>query len=123
MKRNQAFPSKFLNKDDVESPKTWTIRGVFKEVLEGENGVEEKPVLDFEEEEAKPFILNQTNWIVLEDLYGEDSDSWIGKRIELYKDASVMFGSKRVGRIRCRKPTEAIPKKDFRRAPSIETPF
>lgn len=105
MKRSEAFPSNYVSKDDVEPAVVWTIASVVCVEMDGDDGRKKNPpVAYFKEEEAKPLILNNTNWMVLEDLYGEDSDLWIDKPIELYKDPAVMFGGKRVGGVRVRKP-------------------
>ena len=106
MKRSDAFPSNYLSKDDVDPPITATIAGVKRATLKGEDGDETKPVMTFDGS-VKPLIINNANWMTCEDLYGEDSDGWIGKSIEIYKDASVMFGNKRVGGVRLRKPNGA----------------
>ena len=111
MKRSEAFPSNYLSKDDVAAPLTATIAGVKPVVLKGENGDEQKPVMYFAGE-VKPLIVNNANWMTCEDLYGEDSDAWIGKSIEIYKDPNVMFGNKRVGGVRLRAPQQAAPVKD-----------
>jgi hypothetical protein len=58
----------------------------------------------FSEDETKPMVCNNENWMTIEAMYGEDSDDWHGKRIELYNDPSVMFGKKRTGGIRVREP-------------------
>ena len=73
-------------------------------MVKGEEGDERKTIMVFEEE-TKPLILNNTNWTILEDLYGPESDDWLGKKIELYSDPNVMFGKKRTGGVRVRKPS------------------
>lgn len=102
MKRSDAFPSTYLSKDDVAIPIILTIAEVQHVTLKGDNGDEQKVAAYFVEPDSKPFILNNTNWMVLEDAFGEDSDLWKGKSIELFKDPSVMFGGKRVGGVRVR---------------------
>lgn len=103
MKRSDAFPSQYLGKDDVHSPRIVTIDDVQKATIKGENGEEEKPVMYFRDF-PKPMILNNVNWMTVESEYGDDSDLWKGKQIELYHDPNIMFGSKRVGGVRIRIP-------------------
>lgn len=103
MKRSEAFPSKYLSKDDVVMPIVATIRAVHPEMLKGDDGDERKVVMEFEGD-VKPLIINNTNWMTLEDAYGEDSDAWLGKMVELYKEPAVMFAGKRVGGVRVRIP-------------------
>lgn len=107
MKRNEAFPSKYMSKEDVDPPIIGTITSLTREKLKSDEGDETKTVMLFKEENLKPFILNNVNWMVCEDAYGEDSDTWLGKTIELYKDPNVMFGAKRVGGVRIRVPVKS----------------
>lgn len=107
MKRSDAFPSKYVSKDDVETPVVWTIAKVEKVEMDADDGGKKSPpVIFFTEQESKPLILNNSNWMTIEDAYGDDSDRWTGKQIELFKDPSVMFGGKRVGGVRVRKPSD-----------------
>ena len=103
MKRSEAFPSKFMSKDDVQVPIVATIGGVKPEILKSDNGEEQKPVMYFTSDH-KPLILNNTNWMTMEDWWGDDSDKWLGKKIELYFEPNIMFGNKRVGGVRVRTP-------------------
>lgn len=103
MKRSEAFPSKYMSKDDVNPPVVVTIAHVQIDSLKSDDGEERKPVLNFVGEH-KPLILNNTNWMSIEDLYGDESENWRGKMIELYLDPAVMMSGKRVGGIRIRKP-------------------
>jgi len=103
MKRGEAFPSTFVSKDDVQTPKVVTISGVENQMIKGEHGEERKPVMSFSDFD-KAMILNGINWQTCEDAYGDDSDGWAGKKIELYHDPNVMFGAKRVGGVRMRLP-------------------
>jgi len=106
MKRTEAFPSKYLSKEDVkDAPKLGVIDSVIQETFEDDDGKKLKPILTFSND-IKPMVLNNSNWLTIEDAYGEESDAWKGKTIELYHDPSVMFGNKRVGGVRVRIPTQ-----------------
>jgi hypothetical protein len=105
MKRSQVFPSTYLGKDDVPQPFTATVGVVRLETIKGDGGEEEKPVLHFTGEQQKPMILNSTNWSILEEAYGEESDGWQGKPVEVYVDPGVMFAGRRVGGVRLRIPS------------------
>jgi hypothetical protein len=61
--------------------------------------------MHFRADQVKPLILNNANWLTMEDAYGDDSDMWRGKPVEVYVDAGVMFAGKRVGGIRLRAPS------------------
>ena len=107
MKANDVFPSKYISQKDLERPMVLTINTVVMEDLDGDHGVESKPIMYFREADSKALVVNKGNWTVCEEAYGEDSDGWVGKRIEIYADPNVMFGSKRVGGVRLRIPTAA----------------
>ncbi len=98
-----AFQSSFLSKEDLQSPRIMTIENVTENELQGDGGKEMKPVAHFRGVD-KGLVLNNINWDTIQDAYGEESDDWTGKQIELYFDPSIMFGSKRVGGIRVRLP-------------------
>jgi len=95
----------FLKQEDVGTGVTLTIESVGIEQLEGDKGVEQKVVVTWTDANWKKWVVNKTNWEILCSIYGPDTDNWHGKPIEVYNDASIMFGGKRVGGIRCRKPS------------------
>jgi hypothetical protein len=101
MKRSDAFPSKYISKDDVTTPFTAVIDSVHMATLQVDEKEETKPAMSFRGD-VKPLLLNNINWMMLEDMFGGDSDSWIGRAIELYVDPNVMYGGKRVGGVRVR---------------------
>lgn len=110
MKMSQMFPSNYLGKDDLPAPITTTILKVTQEELKSDEGKELKTVLYFAGIE-KAFICNKTNAFCLVDAYGDDSDFWAGKPVEIYVDPSVSFGGKRVGGLRLRIPhAGAVPR-------------
>ncbi|MGH8646294.1 MAG: hypothetical protein ACREX4_18275 [Gammaproteobacteria bacterium] len=71
---------------------------------------EEKPVVSFLSKD-KSLVLNRTNATVLLERYGDDTDHWIGKSIELIVER-VSFRGKLVDAIRIRVPS-AAPAEDF----------
>lgn len=102
MKLSQAFPSKYMNRDDLDGDVTLTIDSVDMEGLESDGVMSDKLVIHFRESHAKPFIVNKGNAITIADAHGDDTDNWVGKRVTIYVDQTVMFGGKRVGGIRVR---------------------
>jgi hypothetical protein len=67
-----------------------------------------KPLL-YVKGQAKPLVLNKTNAKVICQLYGKETDEWIGKRLTLYP-TTVDFGGETVEAIRVRPqvpPTKA----------------
>ena len=103
MKRSDAFPSTYLSKEDITAPLVASIESVQKETIQSEHGEEERPVMRFRED-GKPLILNGTNWDVCEATFGEESDKWRGRTVEIYVDPRVKFKGKTVGGIRLRLP-------------------
>ena len=97
--------SKYLTKEDVTPPVTLTITG-YKEVnVAMENQAPDmKWALTFKEIE-KPMVLNQTNGNLIAGITeSEDFDDWIGKKIVLFNDKSIVFAGKVTGGIRVRDP-------------------
>jgi hypothetical protein len=101
MKRNDAFPKKYLCKEDVLQPLTATISNVNHQEIGSGDETEVKVVMEFNGD-TKPMVLNGTNWDTLETAFGEDSDAWIGKTVTLYNDPNVMYGGKKTGGVRVR---------------------
>lgn len=106
MKRSEAFPTKYLSKDDIKTPTTGTIARVVNETLGQGDDQEIKPVMYFSSGIDKPMVVNATNWINVEAIYGDESDNWIGKQVEVWVDPSVSFGGKRIGGLRLRQPAQ-----------------
>jgi hypothetical protein len=98
------MPSKHLKQADVPSPIVATIAGVEMRDVGSEDNAETKPVMDFKED-IKSLVLNVTNITTLEMLYGDDSDNWVGQKIEVYADPNIMYAGKRVGGLRVREPS------------------
>ena len=104
MKRSDAFPSSYLKQEDLPRPPGTmhaTIEDVRTETMPSDDKAE-KPVMYFAKDSAKPMVLNGGNWDLLEAAYGEDSDGWRGKPVELYVDPNVMYAGRRTGGIRVR---------------------
>lgn len=109
MKATDFFQSKYLRKEDIHGPVTLTIAHVRGEMIDSDNGKETKAVMTFTDGRFKPMIVNKGNWLAMSETYGDDSDFWHGKPVEVYVDPSVMFQGKRVGGLRLRAPSGAAP--------------
>ncbi len=105
MKRGDAFPSKYLSKEDVPQPIAVTIARIYQAEIEADEGAKTKVVAEFNGIE-KNMIVNATNWDTLEAAYGPESDNWTGKGAELYVDPNISFGGKKVGGLRLRIKTD-----------------
>jgi len=109
MRKNDAFPSKYLKASDLNGE---DLVATIDEVVEEEVGREKKkkPVLYFRGK-VKPLILNGTNFDSVVLVTGEeDSDEWPGEKITMFS-TEVPFGDKMVDAIRIRVPkkTKAKP--------------
>ena len=106
MKVSQMIVSKYLKKEDFERPAVLTIRGVaIEEVGRGET----EWVMYFNEC-VKGLVLKTTKIRQLGAGFGDDSDMWVGKKIRLFHDPSVMFGPAVVGGIGMQLPAAAAAK-------------
>lgn len=100
MKMSQAFPSKYLKAADLnDQAHLLTMREVAMEKI---SETDQKPVLYFQGAD-KGIVLNRTNADTIALAYGDDSDGWIGKPIEVFP-STVMFNNAVVPCIRVRKP-------------------
>jgi hypothetical protein len=97
------FLRTFLSAKDVKQPQVLTVTSVEAETVGQGDQAETKPVVYFKEVE-QGLVLNKTNGEELEGLMGPDTDSWIGKKIELYHDENVYFQGKKVGGLKVRLP-------------------
>ena len=107
--RGAVFPSKYICKEDVLSPLSASIANVYMEDIQGDHGMEKKAIMSFTDTGIKCLILNNTNWGAMEDVYGENTDGWVGRPVEIFVDPNVMFGGKKVGGVRIRVPNGAAP--------------
>ena len=102
-KTSEMTASKYLKGADVPEPVIVTVKGVKQVNIAKEDAEPEyKWAIKFAEFE-KPMILNATNIKIAEKSLGDDTDSWIGKEIELHFDESVQFAGEMVGGLRFRR--------------------
>ena len=118
MNVNEAFPSKYLNATDLGGrPATVRMGDVMQEVLDREN----KLVLYFQGKK-KGMVLNKTNATKIAETYGQETNDWYDKVIELYT-AEVDYQGKTVEAIRVRAPrteTRSADRGEPRRDPPRE---
>lgn len=101
-KVSEMLVSRFLKKEDLADCDDLlvTIKDVTLEDMPGESK-EQRWALHFREL-PKPMILNATTIKVLAKAYGDDSDTWAGKKVVLYVDESVQYKGQIVGGLRLR---------------------
>jgi hypothetical protein len=102
MKRDDLFPSKYFKAADLGGkPITVAIKAAAVEGLKNmQGGTEDKLVLSFVGQQ-KALVVNRTNYDAIAELYGDETDNWSGKRIELYPD-KARVGGKPVDCVRVR---------------------
>ena len=85
MKISGAFPSKYLKAADLGNRSvTVTIDKCLIENVGSESGSEEhKPVLYFRGKE-KGLVLNKTNAESIAYVYGDETEAWAGKAVEMF---------------------------------------
>lgn len=87
----------FLKADDLGNAR---VRVVIDRVELKEIDDKTKAIMYFQGK-AKGLVINLTIAEQLKEIFQTDeTDHWIGRQIILYRDASVMFGGKRVGGVR-----------------------
>jgi hypothetical protein len=85
MRMNDMFPSKYLKKEEFPEPKILTIKlCAIEDVAKGEA----KPILYFNEL-TKGLVLNKTKGSLLSETFGDESDTWTGRKVKLSADMSV----------------------------------
>lgn len=119
MDMNSAFPSEYLRACDLQG-KDFTLKMRSVSMAEMQDG-ERKPVVYFEGAD-KGLILNKTNCNAIIDLYGSDSDKWIGQEVILFPTQTDFQGRQvECIRVRLRKPAPAVPQEPS--GSGEDTPF
>jgi hypothetical protein len=104
MNIDQAFPSTWLKNSDLNGR---AVRLTMKEVVLEEVGDDHKPVLYFQGAK-KGLVLNKINSASIASAYGQETDGWNGKTIEVYPDMTI-FGGKPTPCIRVRPVAAPAP--------------
>lgn len=81
---SELFPGRFLSAADLDGKHvTLTIAGVKRDRIEGEKGVEEKPIITFKET-TRELVLARTNGECLVGMFGRSVAAWTGRRVILW---------------------------------------
>ncbi len=100
-----CFPSKYLEAKDFPQETPLAIAGI--EINEVGQEKAARPVLKFAGQ-AKGMILNKTNAKTISNMYGFETDQWIGKPVTVYAtDVEFQGEMKPALRIRTTPPTAA----------------
>jgi len=83
MKISQAFPSDYMKAETDIGPNGQDLSLVISGVSMADlGGGEMKPVLHFSNHQ-RGLVLNKTNANTIADIYGDDTDAWLGKTIQV----------------------------------------
>ena len=103
MRMSEAFPSKYLKAEDLKGQRIpVTISRVEMGDIGDGDSREQKPIVYFQNKE-KGLVLNKTNAGNISYMYGDESDAWIGKQVELFTTI-VPFQGRQVPAIRIAPP-------------------
>jgi hypothetical protein len=101
MKISEAFPSKYLRASDLQGRE---VKLSMQHVQEEKIGNDLKVTVYFKGRD-KALVLNKTNASAIADLYGDDTDQWLGKALTLFS-VMVDFQGKVGPAIRVRAPRD-----------------
>ena len=107
---NKALAGKYLKASDI--PKGATVNYQINDIemmdlSQNKDGSEQKPVMTFVNEGAKPLPLNKTNIMLVTSILGPDPEDYLGKLVGIYHDPTVQNpGGQMVGGLRICKPAD-----------------
>ena len=105
---NDAFPSKYIKCADLKGHLvSVVIESVSIEEVGSKDKPEQKPVMFFVGKE-KGMTMNKTNAMVIADMFGPETNGWMGKTITLRPD-KTQFKGDIVDCIRIQVATQAAP--------------
>jgi hypothetical protein len=120
VRRDEALPTKFFRASDKEDgwSKVVTVECVRMETFTNDGKESKKPVAYFKRIRSG-LVVGPVIWSQICEATGEeDSDGWIDKQLELFKDRTS-FAGRMVDCVRVRKPNGSVtPKKSKKPAPS-----
>jgi hypothetical protein len=119
MNVNDLKQSRFLTKNDCGTGILVTIKEVVQENVSADGEAEEMHWCMYFDETEKPLILKPVNGALLQSILGSgESDDWIGRKVVLFEDKTVMMKGKITGGIRIRAPRNQQPARPAAARPS-----
>ena len=103
---NQAFPSKYLKKEDFKAPRQLIIDTVVMENLAQDGHPADMKVVIYFNGAPKPMVANKTICMVLAAMFCPETDVWAGKTVEVFNDVTVVYNGA-VGGLRVRPVAQA----------------
>jgi hypothetical protein len=96
---NEEFPSKYLKSSDLQG----SVANVKIDRVTVEQIGDDRKLVMYFVGKSKGMVLNKTNARTIGDVYGEDTDEWIEKPIEVFS-MKVDFQGRMVDGLRIRVP-------------------
>jgi hypothetical protein len=109
VKINQMFPSKWLRVDDLRG-KSHVVK-ITRIASHKVGPREESRWVMYFEGHSKGLILNKGNALAIAELYGDESDAWIGQEITIYP-GQVKYKGQLVPSVCVRNPRPGPPPPD-----------
>ena len=105
MNIDTSFPSKYLKAADLQGRNIAVqISGVQMEDVGSDDKPERKPVVYFSGAK-KGLVLNKTNALTISEVFGPETDNWLGVKVQLFA-TRVPFQGRMVDAIRLTVPRE-----------------
>ena len=87
---DECFPGRFIKVSTLKGePTTYTIKNVYRELLDGEEEQAFKAILSFEETVLE-YVLPKLNGVAIKAMFGSNVQEWIGKRVTFFATAEIM---------------------------------
>jgi hypothetical protein len=89
---DDLYPGRFMKAGNIGEGNflTLTIKSVYHEDLEGEEGEEQKAIMSFVEPDSMQIVLAKVNGACCKEMFGLHVPNWIGKRITLYATNKIL---------------------------------
>lgn len=126
MKISEQFAGSYLKASDLPQPKVFTIAGCEHATMP--DGTT-KPALRFAGE-TQQLVLNKTNSFCLMEWFGDDTNGWLNRQVELYS-TTTSFSGRMVPAIRVRQAPQwqqhqplapQVPQQAVQQAPQPQVP-
>lgn len=92
----------YMSAADIPDGSDWvtlTVQRIDEQTIKGEKGDQRRPVV-YWRENVKPLIVNKTNILLFEAIFGDDPDAAIGKPVSIRFDPTVKRSGEKVGGLR-----------------------
>jgi hypothetical protein len=86
---NDLYPSRYLKASDLDGPVNVIIESINTEEVGKDKEI--KPVVRFRGV-AKPWIMNRTNANAIGKIHGMNTNTWVGKAVQLYATVTEAGG-------------------------------